>query len=130
VDLLLLKGKAPQRPAQPLERIEDVPSQGAPEAALEEPAYFKIEVDHVEGKIVVCAYTPSASKPEKCYRGERALQLLRRILVDFPGISKSHAGYLGAELSKAEVALATGKSYVQDEPLDFSVGKRLRAIGL
>lgn len=31
----------------------------------------------------------------------------------------AHAFYLGTELAKAEIALALGKRYVQDEPLDF-----------
>jgi dihydropteroate synthase-like protein len=44
----------------------------------------------------------------------------------------AHAFYLGAELTKAEVALRLGKRYIQDEPLDFGVaaprqqGNRLR----
>jgi dihydropteroate synthase-like protein len=44
----------------------------------------------------------------------------------------AHAFYLGAELTKAEIALRLGKRYVQDEPLDFGVaaprqqGDRLR----
>ena len=33
----------------------------------------------------------------------------------------AHAFYLGAELAKAEIALALGKRYVQDEPLDWGV---------
>jgi dihydropteroate synthase-like protein len=31
----------------------------------------------------------------------------------------AHAYYLGTELAKAEIAVALGKRYVQDEPLDF-----------
>jgi dihydropteroate synthase-like protein len=44
----------------------------------------------------------------------------------------AHAFYLGAELTKAEIALRLGKRYIQDEPLDFGVaaprqqGERLR----
>ncbi|MGC2051660.1 MAG: DUF6513 domain-containing protein [Methylovirgula sp.] len=49
----------------------------------------------------------------------------------------AHAFYLGTELAKAEIALALGKRYIQDEPLDFGVATehaeedltRLRAIG-
>lgn len=33
----------------------------------------------------------------------------------------AHAFYLGAELTKAEIAFRLGKRYVQDEPLDFGV---------
>ncbi len=44
----------------------------------------------------------------------------------------AHAFYLGAELTKAEIAFRLGKRYVQDEPLDFGIaaprqkGERLR----
>jgi hypothetical protein len=44
----------------------------------------------------------------------------------------AHAFYLGAELTKAEIALRLGKRYIQDELLDFGVaaprqkGDRLR----
>jgi dihydropteroate synthase-like protein len=44
----------------------------------------------------------------------------------------AHGFYLGAELTKAEIAFRLGKRYVQDEPLDFGVaaprqqGDRLR----
>ena len=49
----------------------------------------------------------------------------------------AHAFYLGTELAKAEIALALGKRYIQDEPLDFGVATerveedltRLREIG-
>jgi hypothetical protein len=48
------------------------------------------------------------------------------------GQDGAHGFYLGAELTKAEIALRLGKRYVQDEPLDFGVaaprqqGERLR----
>lgn len=43
------------------------------------------------------------------------------------GVEKdgAHAFYLGAELSKAEIAWRLGKRYVQDEPLDWGVGAPL-----
>jgi hypothetical protein len=48
-----------------------------------------------------------------------------------------HAFYLGAELSKAEIAWRLGKRYIQDEPLDWGCAvdritedlTRLRAAG-
>ncbi len=38
-----------------------------------------------------------------------------------------HAGYLGRELMKAEIALKLGKNYVQDEPLNF--GRLINKVG-
>jgi hypothetical protein len=48
-----------------------------------------------------------------------------------------HAFYLGAELTKAEIAWRLGKRYAQDEPLDWGCAvdcnaenlTRLRAVG-
>ncbi len=45
-----------------------------------------------------------------------ALTLYRFLDVAADG---AHAFYLGTELAKAEIAVALGKRYVQDEPLDF-----------
>lgn len=39
-------------------------------------------------------------------------------LIDLGMVTRlDHVGYLGRELEKAEIALALGRSYVQDEPL-------------
>lgn len=48
-----------------------------------------------------------------------ALTLYRFLDVEADG---AHAFYLGTELTKAEIAVALGKRYVQDEPLDFGCG--------
>ncbi len=48
--------------------------------------------------------------------GRDALSLFPKLGV---GADAPHAFYLGAELMKAEIALALGKRYVQDEPLDW-----------
>jgi len=40
----------------------------------------------------------------------------------------AHAFYLGAELTKAEIAWRLGKRYVQDEPLDFGLAARRRKV--
>ena len=45
-----------------------------------------------------------------------AMDLFAHLNVEADG---AHAFYLGTELMKAEIAVALGKRYVQDEPLDF-----------
>ncbi len=45
-------------------------------------------------------------------------ELFQKLGVDADG---SHAFYLGYELAKAEIALALGKRYAQDNPLDWGV---------
>ena len=45
-------------------------------------------------------------------------ELFQKLGVDADG---PHAFYLGYELAKAEIALALGKRYAQDNPLDWGV---------
>ncbi len=53
--------------------------------------------------------------------GENAKEILDTV-VRLGLISRlDHAGYLGRELKKAEIALKLGKSYVQDEELNFGI---------
>jgi dihydropteroate synthase-like protein len=53
------------------------------------------------------------------YVARDALSLFPKLGVESDG---AHAFYLGAELAKAELALALGKRYAQDEPLDWGCG--------
>jgi tetrahydromethanopterin S-methyltransferase subunit A len=78
--------------------------------------FFVISADHRARQIVVEHYLPDL-RPAHRMRGVRAesmlLGLLRAGVIDQP----SHAGYLGAELAKAETALRLGLDYEQDKPL-------------
>jgi len=106
VDLLVLKEKR--------QRLEEALPQEYQEAIAEhkyemDPAGpFRISI--AEGKIL--ARHESASVV-----GSNARDILNT-LIDTGLVSRlDHAGYLGRELEKAEVALHLGRSYVQDEPL-------------
>ncbi|MBM4242008.1 MAG: dihydropteroate synthase-like protein [Euryarchaeota archaeon] len=63
-------------------------------------------------------------EPKLCIRGRTSKQvydeILRRNLIS----SLEHAAYLGVELEKAEIAIRTGKSYIQD----FSLFKKIDVI--
>jgi dihydropteroate synthase len=79
---------------------------------------FRVIVDREAGEIVALHYKSShASKPVHAVRGENAEavmgEVMRRGLVS----RLDHAAYLGGELGKAEVALRTERSYVQDVEL-------------
>ena len=75
-----------------------------------------------------CAMRTSGSKPRKTaftsttrdghQIAQDAFSLFPICSVEQDG---AHAFYLGAELTKAEIALRLGKRYVQDEPLDWGV---------
>jgi len=76
--------------------------------------FFTVNVNHQDGWIEVLY---RGRKGRLLIRGKNARsiydEILRRRLIS----SIPHALYLGVELGKAEVALRTGKSYVQEEPL-------------
>jgi len=78
--------------------------------------YFVISLDRQQAKIVVEHYRADHTAAHRL-RGNGAetmlAGLLRNGLVTQPG----HAGYLGAELGKAEAAMRLGLRYEQDKPL-------------
>lgn len=96
---------APLRPGGRRERVADAGG-----------GFFVISADRRARQIVVEHYLPDL-RPAHQMRGVRAesmlLGLLRAGVIDQP----SHAGYLGAELAKAETALRLGLDYEQDKPL-------------
>lgn len=106
LDLLILKEKR---------RIpEIVPSQEVVEAGTErafqaDPAgSFRIFLS--EGRIM-------ADNGRITIAGERGRDVLNTLIEQGLVGRLDHAGYLGRELERAEIALALGRSYIQDEPL-------------
>lgn len=79
---------------------------------------FRILLDRDENKIVALYY-PSY-KVDRCtliVKGKEAEHIYRTI-IDMGLVSIcDHAAYLGSELQKAQIALNTGKGYLQDTPL-------------
>jgi dihydropteroate synthase-like protein len=79
---------------------------------------FKITVDRKEAIIVALHFSTSQmEKPLNVIKGKNAENVYAKI-VELGLVTKlDHAAYLGSELTKAEIALITGKEYVQDVPL-------------
>ncbi len=79
---------------------------------------FKIAIDRVSGEIVAVHFADADLKqPANVVKGKSA-QAVYGKLVELGLVSRlEHAAYLGCELGKAEVALQTGKAYLQDGPL-------------
>lgn len=81
--------------------------------------YIRIWVDHARG-VIVAEYRSYTGKVLASVEGNHgpsvARELARRARLD-----PDHAVYLGYEISKAEIALALGKSYTQDEPVIIPV---------
>lgn len=119
IDLLILKDKRMHE--EPYEKKLEVKAkvtiaQEEPElATLDSKGIFKISVDRTESFLVAAHYTSlDMAKPITIVKGKTADSVYMKIL-EMGLVSRlDHAAYLGSELAKAEVALRTGKEYVQD----------------
>ena len=79
---------------------------------------FKIAIDRDERKIAAIHFAAAQNeKPDKIIKGENAENVYEAILNLGLIRRLDHAAYLGSELAKAEIALKTGKNYVQDSSL-------------
>ncbi len=106
--LLVVKQATPPPPPT-IDASEAVIVDSPVEPILED-SYFRVEVDHGAGRIVVEHVSP---RGRRVYTGSRA-RYLARVIARETGIGAEHAAYLGEELYKAELALRTGRTYIQD----------------
>ncbi len=122
IDLLVLKDK--RHLEEPYNReIEEwanvIAVNGKTEpSVMDERGIFRIAVDHEEGCIVAMRFASAEmDKPAEILKGKTAEGIYGRI-VGLGLVSRlDHAAYLGSELAKAEIALQTGKEYIQDNEL-------------
>jgi dihydropteroate synthase-like protein len=122
IDLLILKDKrnheeaydkALEAEAQVTMADEDVEP-----AALDPKGVFRITVDRNAETIVALHFaTAEADKPSNIIKGETAEAVYAKIADAGLVTRLDHAAYLGSELAKAEIALRTGKEYIQDTVL-------------
>lgn len=91
--------------------LRGIESKGTGEYGMEDSSFSVRVLDGIE----VVYYRDD--EPRLKFTGSRADSIYKEII--FRGLVKSlyHAAYLGRELGKAEIALRTGKNYVQDEDL-------------
>jgi tetrahydromethanopterin S-methyltransferase subunit A len=78
--------------------------------------YFVITLDRDEEQIILRHYLPDHT-PAHEMRGRVAGTMLLGLLREGLVTQLSHAGYLGEELAKAQIALRLGLRYDQDRPL-------------
>ncbi|MCJ7613733.1 dihydropteroate synthase-like protein [Candidatus Bathyarchaeota archaeon] len=122
LDLLILKDKRLREESYNEELEADAHVVYAAERlepeVLDEKGLFKIAVDHNNGTIVALHLTDSQQrKPTVVVKGETAENVYSKIEEMGLITRLDHAAYLGRELAKAEIALVTGKEYVQDSQL-------------
>lgn len=79
---------------------------------------FRITVDR-NAKVLVALHfaAAEAEKPTTIVKGETAEAVYAKIVEMGLVTRLDHAAYLGSELAKADVALKTGKEYIQDAVL-------------
>jgi dihydropteroate synthase-like protein len=122
IDLLILKDK--RNHEEPYDKklevkatVIEAPEKPEP-AVLDSAGMFKISIDRVQGVLTAVHYASlDMTKPVNIVKGKTADGVYAKI-VEMGLVSRlDHAAYLGSELAKAEVALRTGKEYVQDSIL-------------
>jgi dihydropteroate synthase-like protein len=120
-DMIIMKDKKSKE--EPYDRrieegVEIIESKKVEFKRLDSKGCFKILLDRDENNIVALYY-PSykVDKYTLIIKGKEAEDIYRMI-IDLGLVSLyDHAAYLGSELQKAQIALNTGKSYLQDTPL-------------
>lgn len=121
VDLLILKDKRfreepySKKIEDGVEVLEPKEREGFQE---DEKGWFKVLLDREEGRIVLLHFSGrEATIPNLVLKGKGATPLYLAVVERGLVSRLDHAAYLGRELAKAEVALSTGKAYIQDAPL-------------
>ncbi|WP_409199861.1 dihydropteroate synthase-like protein [Methanobrevibacter sp. DSM 116169] len=123
IDLIVFKDKNKRSDIIGLdEQSQLVPMIEAKESeklVLDRAGSFKIRVDYDNFKIIVTHF--KKVKADISIEGENPKEIYDKI-IELGLISRiEHAAYLGSELQKAEIAMITGKEYVQD----FDLFKKL-----
>ncbi|MFX1510241.1 MAG: dihydropteroate synthase-like protein [Promethearchaeota archaeon] len=122
IDLLLLKPKRfPELPFERIPNIEystvDVSQETAP-VRLDRAGFFTFHVDRERYLLVARHYeNETREAPTLELVGPTAQQLINAILSRRLVTQLDHAAYIGRELTRAELALVTGRPYIQEAPL-------------
>jgi tetrahydromethanopterin S-methyltransferase subunit A len=103
--------------SKPIERFVTLPAGGQRRPfAADQAGYFVIDVDEFSKQIIVRHYA-NAGQPRHQISDCRASRIMAAIVEAQLVSDLNHAGYLGRELAKAEIALRLGRHYEQDRPL-------------
>ena len=117
LNLLVLKEKRRlEEPYLPLTEEAKVVSAKRGEFVHDPRGYFRIHVDRSHREIVVSHYPYRSKETDFTVSGLHPLDITSTIIANGLLSRLDHAAYLGAELEKAEIALITGRSYLQNFP--------------
>ena len=122
LDLLILKEKRMREEPYPKkwELTAEIrrPVEDVKRNLVMDRGFFRIFVDREEG-MIAAAFFPDAhaEKPKIIFKGRTAEEVYNEIIGQkLLGVAE-HIAYIAKELTKAEIALKIGRSYVQDEPV-------------
>jgi dihydropteroate synthase-like protein len=121
VDLLILKDKR-NREEQYDEAFEKnvqvIEAEKQDLTGLDAAGSFTVVVDRINECMVVLHYSfAKMEKPDTIIKGKTADAIFLKIIKLGLVSREDHAAYLGSELAKAEIALRTGKEYIQDKAM-------------
>jgi dihydropteroate synthase-like protein len=122
LDLLVLKDKRSREEPYKPEVEEQVQVTFASDisapAELDSAGMFKISLDRKNSFIVAALFSDATmEKPIQIIKGKTAETIYTKIVQLGLVTRLDHATYLGNELAKAEIAIKTGKEYIQDKKL-------------
>jgi dihydropteroate synthase-like protein len=122
IDLLVLKDKRTHEETYDAQLEANaqvtIADEAVEPASLDPQGVFRIAVDRSAGTIVALHFaTGEAEKPTTIVKGKTAQAVYAKIVAKGLMTQLDHAAYLGSELAKAEIALRTGKEYIQDRTL-------------
>jgi dihydropteroate synthase-like protein len=122
LDLLLLKDKSNRE--EPYSKTLEVEAQVITSTEEYKPTLFdarglfKIAADRLNDVVVAMHFSAAQTeKPTVIIKGKTAENIYAKIVEMGLVTRLEHAAYLGSELAKAEIALRTGKEYIQDKQL-------------
>jgi dihydropteroate synthase-like protein len=121
LDLLMLKDKRKREESynEEVEAGTQTITAGRPKATAVDPkGCFKIMINRENETLIALHFSINRrDKPDVIVKGKSAEEVYAKI-IELGLVTKlDHAAYLGSELEKAEIALRTGKDYIQDSPL-------------
>jgi dihydropteroate synthase-like protein len=122
LDLLILKDKRIREEPYPKEieaETQIITADEKRKPPLFDPkGCFKIMIDRTNDVIAALHFSASKrDKPNVIIKGKTAEDVYAKIVEMGLVTRLDHAAYLGSELAKTEIALMTGKEYIQDSPL-------------
>ncbi len=121
VDLLLFKDKRNREELydKAFEKNVQVIAAEKPDLTeLDARGSFTIMVDRINEYVVALHYSlAKMENPDKIIKGKTADVVYSKIIELGLVSREDHVAYLGSELAKAEIALRTGKEYIQDKAM-------------